>query len=84
MRSTVGSRTCVQELNTKRDKHGFKFARKAMIRCGMSLNADGKWKVSWLYPQLQQIIKEVPDAFAGNDKTEVLCNKIFSLQFFVL
>ncbi|DBA02287.1 TPA: hypothetical protein N0F65_006162 [Lagenidium giganteum] len=44
---------CDQELNTKPDKHGFTFARKVMIRCGMSLDVAGKWKVSQLYPQLQ-------------------------------
>ncbi|DAZ98850.1 TPA: hypothetical protein N0F65_002575 [Lagenidium giganteum] len=37
-----------------------------MIRCGMSLDIDGKWSVTQ-YPDLQEIIKEFPDAFGGKE-----------------
>jgi hypothetical protein len=58
---------CVRELNTKRDKNDLSFARKAMIRCGMSLGVDEKWSVEQLYPHLQEIIREFPMEFAGRD-----------------
>jgi hypothetical protein len=55
----------VQELNAKRDKNDLTFARKAMIRCGMSLDVNGTWHVGQLLPHLQEIIKEFPDEFEG-------------------
>jgi hypothetical protein len=34
------------------------YARKSMIRCGLSLDLDGVWKTEQLFPELQQIIVE--------------------------
>jgi hypothetical protein len=41
------------------------YARKAMIRCGMSLDSDGTWKVGQLFPHLREIIEEFPKHFGG-------------------
>lgn len=38
------------------DASGLNFARKSMIRCGLSLNEDGVWKESQLKPALQKLI----------------------------
>ena len=32
---------CVQKINQKQDENGLSFPRKAMIRCGFSLDIDG-------------------------------------------
>ena len=39
-----------------RDKNGVSYARKAMIRTGMSLNVNGLWEEGQLTVDLQQII----------------------------
>lgn len=33
-------------------KHGISYARKAMIRCRLSLNLNGRWEVAQLSPEL--------------------------------
>ncbi|DAZ94459.1 TPA: hypothetical protein N0F65_003495 [Lagenidium giganteum] len=48
----------IKEVNAKRDKNGLNYAQKTMIRCGMSLGADGKWSTAQLFPHLQEIIKK--------------------------
>lgn len=53
------------EVNSKKDKHGLNYARKAMIRCGLSLGVDGTWKPSQLFPHLQVIISKFPEHFEG-------------------
>jgi DDE superfamily endonuclease len=55
----------VREVNKMRDKNGLMYARKAMIRCGLSLNLNGIWEISQLFPHLQEIIKENLDYFNG-------------------
>ena len=35
----------VRDVNAQRDRNGISFARKAMIRCGMSLGMDGAWLI---------------------------------------
>ncbi|OWZ02799.1 hypothetical protein PHMEG_00025575, partial [Phytophthora megakarya] len=47
------------------DKHGLSYARKAMIRCGLSLGLDGIWSPVQLYPHLQEIIRKYPADFAS-------------------
>ncbi|DAZ98024.1 TPA: hypothetical protein N0F65_004514 [Lagenidium giganteum] len=59
----------IKEVNTKRDKNGLNYAQKAMIRCGMSLGADGKWSTAQLFPHLQEIILKYPASF-DSDKDD--------------
>ena len=46
----------VRQVNQMRDVNGISYARKAMIRCGLSLDVSGKWHVGQLSPELQGII----------------------------
>jgi hypothetical protein len=48
-----------------KDQNGLSWARKAMIRCGLSLGLDGTWSVAKLSPELQEIIKKYPADFNG-------------------
>jgi hypothetical protein len=48
----------VQDVNEEHDAYGMTYARKSMIRCGLSLDLDGVWKTEQLFPELQQIIVE--------------------------
>jgi hypothetical protein len=41
------------------------YARKSMIRCGLSLDLNGVWCVNQLFPELQRIVKEYPSHFDG-------------------
>ena len=47
----------INDVNAQRDENGLTYARKAMILCGLSLNTTGKWEISQLKPELQEIIK---------------------------
>ena len=38
-----------------------------MIRCGLSLDVDGVWKVSQLLPNLQELIAKYPENFNGKN-----------------
>jgi len=58
--------TAVRRVNALRDKNGLNYARKAMIRCGLSLDVDGKWCVEQLFSHLQEIISKYPVEFAGS------------------
>lgn len=46
----------VRHVNDQRDINGLTFARKAMIRCGLSLDVNGVWHEKQLSPELQEII----------------------------
>lgn len=54
----------IREVNAKRDKNVPNYARKAMIRCGLSLGPDGSWSATQLFPHLREIIKKHPAQFA--------------------
>ena len=55
----------VRDVNRQTDVNGMNFARKAMIRCGLSLNVSGEWEEKQLFPHLQNIIKEHREYFEG-------------------
>ena len=55
----------VRRVNLQRDKNGVSFARKAMIRCGLSLDITGQWHVKQLSVELQQIIDTYRNHFDG-------------------
>jgi hypothetical protein len=50
------ARDSVREANQCIDSNGLNFARKAMIRCGLSLDVDGKGKKEQLFAHLQNLI----------------------------
>jgi hypothetical protein len=55
----------VSRVNEMRDRSGLTYARKAMIRTGLSLNLNGLWEGAQLFPRLQEIIKKYPNHYAG-------------------
>lgn len=57
----------VREVNQQRDRNGLKFARKAMIRTGMSLNVNGLWEESQLFDKLQVIFAKHRSHFDGEE-----------------
>ncbi|KAG2776058.1 hypothetical protein PC129_g22897 [Phytophthora cactorum] len=62
----------VREANQKRDESGINYARKAMMRRGLSLSVDGTWSTTQLFPHLQEIIKRYPQEFAGKSQDVVV------------
>ncbi|KAL0217568.1 hypothetical protein RCL1_008149 [Eukaryota sp. TZLM3-RCL] len=55
----------IQEVNAVKDLQGIGFGRKAMIRCGLSLNTDGVWSKNQLSAELQEVIKKYWVNFDG-------------------
>lgn len=56
----------VNEVNEQRDKSGMSYARKAMIKCGLSKDAtSGQWKEEQLFEHLQVIINKHREYFEG-------------------
>lgn len=56
----------VAEVNEQRDALGMSYARKAMIKCGLSKDAvTGKWQESQLFDHLQVIINKHREYFDG-------------------
>ena len=55
----------VRKVNSMRDRDGLTYARKAMIRCGLSKNLNGLWEITQLFPKLQNIIKKYRSHFEG-------------------
>jgi hypothetical protein len=58
-------------VNEEHDAYGMTYARKSMIRCGLSLDLDGVWKTEQLFPELQQIIVEHRNHFDGEPVPQV-------------
>jgi hypothetical protein len=55
----------IQRVNAMRDANGIGYARKAMIRCGLSLDVKGQWHVPQLSLELQQIVGKNRAHFDG-------------------
>ncbi|CAM6117144.1 unnamed protein product [Calypogeia fissa] len=55
----------VRTVNSFRDKNGISYAKKAMIRCGLALNLNGRWEIDQLSPELQNVIRKYPEHFRG-------------------
>lgn len=55
----------VRDVNAQKDKEGLSYARKAMIRTGMSLNLNGNWEERQLFTNLQGIIAKHRNHFNG-------------------
>ena len=60
----------VRAVNLMKDKNGVSYARKAMIRCGLGLDLNGKWKESQLFPEMQMIINNHRAHFDGTTVPE--------------
>ena len=60
----------VEAVNAMQDDDGIPVVRKAMIRCGLSLNTNGQWETTQLFQHLQDIIGRHPMEFAGMDVDE--------------
>lgn len=56
---------CAEAVNSVEDSEGMKLTRKAMIRCGLSLEIDGRWKVEQLQTELQHIVTKPDLKFNG-------------------
>ena len=55
----------VQDVKNHRDADDITYAGKAMIRCGMSLNFNGRWEVEQLTPAFRRIVYEQKAHFDG-------------------
>jgi hypothetical protein len=55
----------VQRVNAMRDANGIGDARKAMIRCGLSLDVTRQWHVPQVSLELQQIVGKHRVHFGG-------------------
>lgn len=61
----------VQDVNREVDCDGMTYARKAMIRCGMSLDTNGSWSVDQIFPHLKNIVNEFLQYFGGDEVPEI-------------
>lgn len=57
----------VRDVNKERDENGMTYARKAMIRCGLSKQKNGLWEIRQLFPHLQTIISQYRINFDGEN-----------------
>ena len=57
----------IEDVNREVDCDNISYARKAMIRCGMSLAIDGTWSVNQLSPTLQEIVTKHERHFQGQE-----------------
>ncbi|CAK9855847.1 unnamed protein product [Sphagnum jensenii] len=55
----------VRRINEQHDQTGLTYARKAMIRCGLSLDITGEWHEKQLNRDLQIIIEKHRQHFEG-------------------
>jgi hypothetical protein len=62
----------VRDVNEELDVYGITYARKSMMRCGLSSNQDGVWKYEQLFLELQEIIVQYPNHFHGELVSQVL------------
>jgi hypothetical protein len=63
---------CVRAVHEEIDKYGISFAWKTMIKCGLSLDLNGRWRREQLFDNLQQIIVDHYQYFEGEPVPEVL------------
>jgi len=55
----------VRRVNEQRDQTGLTYARKAMIRCGLSLDIIGEWHEKQFNRDLQIVIEKHRQHFKG-------------------
>jgi len=59
------AKDCVEAVNGMVDKNGLRLVRKAMIKCGLSCDLDGVWRIEQLSHELQDICNAYPENFNG-------------------
>jgi hypothetical protein len=62
----------VRDVNEELDAYGMTYARKSMMRYGLSTDQDGVWRCEQLFPELQEIILQYPNHFHGKPVPQVL------------
>jgi hypothetical protein len=62
----------VRDVNEELDAYGMTYARKSMMRCGLSTDQDGVWRCEQLFLELQEIILQYPNHFHGEPMPQVL------------
>jgi hypothetical protein len=55
----------MNDVNSQSDSHGMSYARKSMIRCGLSLDNFGIWHEEQLFLRLQALIEKHRNHFEG-------------------
>lgn len=60
----------VRDVNEMRDSDGLTYAQKAMIRCGLSRDLNGQWRIAQLFPHLKNIIEKHRAFFDGKSPFE--------------
>jgi hypothetical protein len=58
----------VRTVTNARDTNSVRYARKAMIRCGMGLDLCGEWRIEQLSEDLREIIAKHPKKFARGEE----------------
>lgn len=58
---------CVRSVNARRDETGMTYAGKAMTRCGLGVDENGRWSIDQLYPHLKEIILRYRENFEGQE-----------------
>ena len=61
----------IQDVNQLVDSDNLSYAKKSMIRCGLTLRIDGTWSVNQLFPHLQEIIEKHFPYFQGLEVSEL-------------
>jgi hypothetical protein len=62
----------IRDVNEELDAYGMTYARKSMMRCGLSTDQDGVWRCEQLFLELQEIIMQYPNHFHGEPVPQVL------------
>ena len=60
----------IRDVNKMRDKNGLTYAQKSMIRCGLSRDLNGQWRICQLFRHLQVIIEKHRTVFDGKSPFE--------------
>ena len=57
---------CVSEVNAMSDDGGIPLVQNAMIRCSLALNTNGRWEITQLFQDLQDISRLYPSIFPSS------------------
>ena len=64
------ARDVIRNVNEQRDKNVHSYARKAMVRTGLSLNFNGEWEEAQLSHELREIVAKHRNVFEGTPINE--------------
>lgn len=60
----------VRAVNLQRDGNGITYARKAMVRPGMSLNLNGRWEEGQFFYNVQEIVAKHREYINGTQSED--------------